>query len=417
MDKTPIAVLTADFHLADRKWKNRYSLRADSYWSLYQIAAYVYQSHLPLFVAGDIFDRSTFTPDVLLRTQEAFMLGAVGNGTQSSQSDQEAAHVFYIQGNHDLQREPWLSVLGSDRSLAQFFHVGLKPAGYVATNGTHILCSGIDFTSKHKLQSDLDQLESMINAQLSDGTKNVLMLHQRFEKFMGNLGYELEDGMVPDCIDFILLGDYHEYIKSTVKSKSGKEIPLLSPGSICLQSIAEDPAKYFHVLYLLPDGTFSTEEVKLLTRKMYVVNVSTEDEMLNALAQIEDLASATQDRPEGSWPDLKLDYPVIRITYNATVVKDVLARALSSAKDRVHVFLDPVTENSDDIKRTTKVLEEVCEDPAHSLSLLLPDFVNKDTDPELFEFVSDLLHSSQPDLTVYDWEQKLINNSVESYGA
>ncbi len=409
--KTDLAILTADWHAADSKWKRLVlKLRGDSYASIYQIANISQRKHLPILLAGDIFDKKTFTADILASVMKNLRAG-------------DASNCYYVQGNHDLSAVPWF-----DAFHDQFTWISGVVKLLCETKTVDFYVAGIDFiNSQEGLQTALNNLElevEKVKKESKKETKIILLLHQPCELFLGTMiETQLKHGMLPDNIDFLLLGDFHEVKNEFLLSKTGKQIPLLSPGSINMQTIAEVKDKYVHILSY-EDGEFKTTPISLVTRNIYEfynINYLNINKLFEQVEQVVKenntefkklLTLSDKYDKSGSAYLESIREPIITVSYNVQDGengKDVECELLNRCHD-CYVFLNLVRVEQKEYDKVISSIETLHSNPAQSMLMFLPDVVSADEEPEVYKITADMLNSETPDMTLSNLRQKYLES-------
>ena len=234
-----IAILTADWHLTHNKWKHRPEINGDALCSLKQVVKHAQDFNLPILAAGDIFDTPRPSTGLLRDVRDILF--------------QERA-VAYVNGNHDKVTPPWFEVVLGQRPILNYNRLGVlshwtlssgcpvEPEQYNLKNELpggkkkHAwFVYGIEYVeTAEKLQERLDALTEQT---APNPMKHLLVLHQGLEGLIPKMTAELTDGMIPDWVDMVLCGHIHIGTVTTIKTKGGKAIPLVSPGSLHLCAI------------------------------------------------------------------------------------------------------------------------------------------------------------------------------------
>jgi DNA repair exonuclease SbcCD nuclease subunit len=329
MKRNVIAVLTADWHLMHHTWKRYPEISGDAFVSLYQICNLAASVASPVIAAGDLFDVKQPKPFLLLETR--FLLA-------NSQG-------FYIQGNHEIQSSPWLDLVTAGQTTRHTGWTHLSPDKPCVIPDLDIFSEvsgvleeteplfrkaknwclhGIDFCNfPDKLENAL--AEAGKNARKNPEYAHLLVLHQAAKPLMPFQLGDLEDGMIPEGIDLVLVGHAHVSRVFTLKNTAGKPVHCVSPGSIHLWNIAEDPEK--SVCLLCADGS-------LLTVPLKVRQVFREDWKGSTETEVEQRTAALLETLEEAPKLLPILHALLdeNTTHRAeTIVRETLA-------DRVHWF-------------------------------------------------------------------------------
>lgn len=433
-----VCLVSSDWHLANRKWKDRYELNSDSYYSLAQLANLARYYKIPMLCSGDLFDKKLLTPDILDGACEALSVPP----TQIN-SSLEHLDIYYIQGNHDYQGNiPWLDVVGMSNNFTCKW-IGNKNINNTRRLGTAesvdnveipVYAIGVDFCSDSYLENRINEAVENAKVYVRETHGDVpvsfiLVLHQPVQNFMGeNLGNINLNNIVPDDIDLVIIGDYHVTLQETIKTKGDKIIEVWSPGSICLQSITEDPNKFALLMSCKVDKnltggniysvSYKLTPIALHTRPFHSFNVNCDNDLDDAVNQIvifaEDERTETNVVDSLGWDNLKKLYweekgihtPICKVRYN-TKVDNVRDTVMAAVKNKAHIFFYAASEEEEETERVVTSLAELCKKPQESLLLCLPDVVDKKAKPELFEFMTDLLTSEHVDVTINDKRKEI----------
>jgi len=342
-----IAILTADWHFMPHAWRHRPEICHDAWVSLDQLSKYSWQGmDLPIIAAGDLLDTARPTSEVLSQLREAMNV------------DQYVEHRgFCINGNHDKSDPSWMEILFPSEPRRSWTHLSKQKNGCMLRSRRRLPSEdgkvwtletpplpdplskwcvyGIDYVeTREQLQEKLDALEP----QLGWVSHNLLVLHQGVEGIIPKMSAELSDGMIPDNVDMVLCGHAHVSKVVSIETKSGNSIPLLSPGSIHMCSIDEDPKK--KVYFLAQDG--SIWSVPITVRRTVIGDFSggTESEIREKSIKIA-AALRKKAKPEVEQIREKISTPLVRIIYDGATVpkaRSIFEMALREAGVEAHVF-------------------------------------------------------------------------------
>jgi hypothetical protein len=317
-------VFTADLHLEDGAWSTRPGIYGDSYYSFNQIIDYCIQHRLPLILGGDVLEK---------KSNSARPIAQLCNGLSRMQA--ENLDVFYIQGNHEYDRNaPWLSVHKWPR------HIHKQS---VTINGARVY--GLDWLPRGEIQAAFQEVPP---------DTDILIVHQVWKDFMGNVGRtecELTD---VHHVQTVLAGDFH--VTKTVESVNaqGQPIRMLSPGSICMQDCGEDPSKFFFVIGQRTDGIsdFEFAPVPLKTRRFLDYTVRDQDllDSLCAESLARDIADVRADSTMSAHPP-EIVKPIVRVKFDKRL-PDAYIRLVTAIGESAHVFCEALTNKYDAEKRT-----------------------------------------------------------------
>jgi hypothetical protein len=302
----PISAITADDHLDTHTWAKHPDLAGDSYFAFSQKIDYCLARDLSLIQAGDLFNRRFPDPaSVYFFNQQMHRMkrGDIG--------------VYAIQGNHEVFRtSPWLSSNASGCPA----HVHKK-----AFQIGDIWFYGLDFQPAEQLKLELVALRQL------EPKPHVLIAHQVWEEPMGlKAGPEAAYRDVP-VVQMLITGDFHRHCVTRCVGVDEQPLTVLSPGSQCLQSKAEDPNKYFFILY----SDLTVESVLLKSRPLerfkFRNPLSFEDELAQAVAK----AVPGNELPE------HIAKPIFVVEYSE-LISNVHARLKAALAGKVHLFETPI---------------------------------------------------------------------------
>jgi hypothetical protein len=308
---TPLFVFCADTHLADGAWTTRPGIYGDAYYSFEQIVDYCIEQRLPLILGGDVLEK---------KTNAARPISMLCR--QMSRMEAATVPVFYIQGNHEYDRNaPWLSV----HSWPNHMHEQL-----ININGAFVY--GLDWLPKGDIQKALSAVPI---------ETDILITHQVWHDFMKNVGR-------PECAltdvhhaKIVLAGDFHVTETATSVNAQNRPITMLSPGSTCMQDISEADDKYFFAISRQENGEFYCDNRQLKTRRF--VNYTVKDpETLDTLcagALTNAIAELVKESPE---PVAK---PLVRVKFDKKL-PDAFLRISTAVGDSAHLFCDAIVDKS-----------------------------------------------------------------------
>lgn len=321
---TPLFVFTADLHLEDGAWSTRPGIYGDAYYSFAQIIDYCVEHKLPLILGGDVLEK---------KSNSARPIAKLCDGLSRMQAAN--VPVYYIQGNHEYDRNaPWLSV----HSWPQHMH---KTS--VTIDGYKVY--GLDWLPRGEIQEAFKEVPQ--------GT-HILITHQVWEDLMKGLGRT--ECRIADVhnVRTILAGDFH--ITTTVEgvNADGLRTEMLSPGSICMQDLGENPQKYFFVICAASMGGFNFEPKPLQTRLFEKFTV-TEQEYLDQLCA-GDLATKIGYLAANATPGMRsagIDKPIVRIKFDKRL-PDAFLRLTTAVGDTAHLFCEALPERNQEAKTATR---------------------------------------------------------------
>lgn len=310
----PLFVFTADLHLEDGAWTTRPGIYGDAYYSFAQIVDYCIKNRLPLILGGDVLEKKSNAARPIAKLCEGL-----------SEMQQAEVPVYYIQGNHEYDRNaPWLSV----HSWPQHIHRQI-----VEIHGYTVY--GLDWLPKGEIQAAFKEVPS--------GT-HILITHQVWEDFMKGVGRT--ECAITDVhnVRTILAGDFHVTTQIEGVNADGLRTEMLSPGSICMQDLGECPSKWFFVINGKPDGGFEFERKNLETRPFASLVVNDQEYLdqlcAGGLAQeVEVLNAQISDGARHSG----IDKAILRVKFNKAL-PDAFLRLTTAIGDACHLFCEALAE-------------------------------------------------------------------------
>ena len=367
----PIAVLASDLHLDEYAWADRPSLRGDSKFAFEQIVEFVIENRLPIIAAGDLIDkkRNDAAPIGFLRRQLDML--------------QEAAcPFFFIQGQHELQPEPWVAEIHQWPVWLGERTVAGSPLVYdLEDSGVSI--AGIDWQPRDRVAAELARVPQGVT---------LLVMHQVTSELMGSICTpELTGDMLPD-VPLLLIGDYHRHVVKSVTNALGNKTTVLSPGSTNVREISEEPHKHFFLLH----DDLSVKSVPLRSREFLCRSLLLPEQVDEFVETIQVELRESQDRAAARWLPGTLTTPVLRVAYEPGL-SDVYARVVRAVGNDAHLFFKELPLLVDEGDEEAIAAEEFREQfAAQGLVGLLPLAVDSVTEPDVYRVAERLLQSDNP---------------------
>jgi len=237
-----IALVTADWHVRkfDRVWYRRDTLCGDTTWGIQQVltAASKFDA-CNILLLGDLFEQKLQQSDALASMRKAL-----------DTWQQQKRPVYYIQGQHERSSPPLLSAM---HAWPQ--HIDGKTVSLTAG----VTVCGLDYKPPNEVKAALE-------AGPSDA--DILATHQVWKDFMGEeRGAAWFSWAKPRII---LTGDFHQ----TQDEQRGRQM-IVSPGSLCMQSIIEPAEKFVYILW----DNLTVERVPLKSRGYFEARINNPDEL------------------------------------------------------------------------------------------------------------------------------------------
>jgi DNA repair exonuclease SbcCD nuclease subunit len=291
--------------LEQRPYVDYPDFRGDSYEAFRQIVDFAVSLRVPLILAGDVLEKSL--PD-------SITLAAAAEGVVKCNSS--GVPVYFIEGQHDYSPVvPWLSLFPGARPL--------YPSGPIRIGNYTV--AGLSYTTAAALPDGMKQIHPQTD---------VLVLHQPWLEFMGQ--HLPSDGslveLVPPHVKLVITGDFHVH-KRLVIDRPGGPLVVLSPGSSTIQSIKEDPKKYFFIVY----DDLSFESVPLTGRPVFNETVMLPSEVDESIGRLIAMTEAWGTSPDSQRLPKQLHQPVWIVRLHASVKAGT--KFMDKAKGVAHLFL------------------------------------------------------------------------------
>lgn len=371
MSKKQIGVFTSDLHLAPKAWLRHPGLEGDSYYSLKQIVDYCTNIGLRLFMAGDVIDKTRPDPKTVCVLNQ-----------QLHRMEYAKLAVYFTQGQHELDRNsPWLTSLSG-------WPIHIHKELY-AIDGVNIY--GIDWLPADMITQELNNIPA--------GT-DILVAHQVWYDFMGERIGESECRLKDVAnAKLVVTGDYHRQVDIIVDNFNNNPMRVLSPGSICMQSIDENPEKRFFVIF----DDLSVQSITLKTRKCLRYKINNREELDLFLSA--NLAEAIQ--PQTGVPD-NIAKNMVHIVYDDEL-PEAYARLTAAIGNKAHLFLAPTKKDVDIITIDTQRRRELA---TGGLEACLELITKKET--TLYRDVMTLLKSNEPKDAIALLHQNFIERRTQN---
>lgn len=319
------AAVFGDVHLKDKIYRNR-PMYGDSYFVFNAAIDIAIENEVKVVILpGDILDKQSNNSKPIAQLKAGLdKLGDAG------------IDVVYIQGQHCMADPPWPSV---SKNAVHLHRNAYEVAGHTIV--------GIDFQAKENLQ---DELSWVSEAWDCDPAKTILVMHQVWSPWMPDFALpqgHLDDvsGFIPE-LGLLVTGDLHEW----KAEPTADGLVVLSPGSMCMQSISEPKDKYVTLIgpRLLRDAeptvSWKSElhyenKVRLPTRPFIDVPFLDHPESIDRCIReyFEDMFANWQKYcEEVSLPD-EMRAPLIRFSYDHSLSGDI-HRLEKLVGDRGHIF-------------------------------------------------------------------------------
>ncbi len=181
----PIAVALGDIHLDPKIWSSIDSVRGDAELGYSSFIDAAIQLKVPAVIVGDLFDTVKPTSDLVSIHRR-----------QMDRAQRAGIHVYFIQGNHDLQSTPWPSALHD-------WPVYVGDGSQFSLGGCEAL--GFDYSHKDDIKATLDGLTN------ESAPERILFLHQAVRQAIGfENAWNCDLDWVPERFKLTIIGDIHK---------------------------------------------------------------------------------------------------------------------------------------------------------------------------------------------------------------
>lgn len=374
----PLFVFCADLHLEDGAWTTRPGIYGDAYYSFNQIINYCTEHRLPLILGGDVLEKKQNLARPVAKLCEGL------SRMQAANLD-----VYYIQGNHEYDRNaPWLSVHHWSK------HINKQT---VTIGGVRVY--GLDWLPRGEIQTAFQEVPA---------DTNILITHQVWKDFMGDVGRtecELTD---VHHVQTVLAGDFHVTTTAESVNAQGLPIKMFSPGSTAMQDISEAPEKHFFVVCEDDAGKYTVAPKKLVTREFlsYKVHDQAQLDEICAGKLSRDIEHATQTTAGKAGRDADICKPLVRIKFNKDL-PDAYVRLTTTVGESAHLFCDVLTERQE-ITQKPASRESTKNDLLQALADVLGDGT------PAYKFAQEVLQATNPKRAAEEHFQSYVKEAANA---
>lgn len=385
-------LVASDLHLSSRVWRHR-PIEGDSYYAWAQIVEYaVALSVDAVILAGDILDKQANLSEPIAKLVSGL-----------EELTEHGVAVYYIQGQHEMQQTPWMSLKKAAMSLHKH-----------ETRFNDLRVVGHDYASESVLKEWLKS-EQVRQA-------NVLVCHQVWQDFMGELASpQAAFADIPDNIELLITGDFHEHIERVITRESGSQLLVLSPGSTHMRSIAEPTT---HRIFLLEtvssfagDSAAKAKCTSLLLKSRQCRRIDIrefdDDDTINGeqwliLVNTINLLLVDVARiAEHQQLPVEFHTPLLHVTHY-TNQHAIVKRLTEEFQLRAHLFFKPVrNEQADDVGAAVQPGDGT----PFTLRACLDQFVDKQFAPDAYALAEALLNTATPAIALQQWLQQELQSN------
>jgi hypothetical protein len=316
--------------------------------------------------AGDLLDRQSNRAEAV-----AFLFA------QIDRLEDAGIALWYIQGQHDWDEPPWLA----GHRWARHLHKQIIPLGPYSAYG-------LDFQPFGRLQEELAEIPSDVD---------MLIAHQGWADWVGaDYNPQGDFSQVPEHIAHLYSGDLHHWHLERHKNAGGVKMITCSSGALCQQKINE-PHEHYAAL-MGKDGIIRQQAIK----SRVVIDwppLLTQEDLQRFVAQIEEALAVAQQRSAAMDLPETMCAPRLRVTYSYRL-PEAVRRVEKVLAGRAHLFWK---ERPPEDKVVDKTKPKQQGGAAVTPLSVLPDEVNKEEEPEVFELAARLLQAANPEEEFQRW--------------
>ena len=354
---TPIAVICADLQAREFAYRKSKELFGDDLAALAEVVQFTLNNEISsLLLAGDIVDSPYISDIHVIKLRKILR-----------QFEGTECLVGFINGNHERGRFHRLELEGDDAAVAKCLDNQV-----IQLPGSSVRLAAYDWRRRKAWESLVEG-----NA-LADA--DVLLTHGLADQVIPFMGFKLDPESKP-IGDFdlnwfkkyklVVLGDYH---KKWVWRDESSNTVFAYPGSMWQHKADEIPEKYFFVLN--DDLTF-TEHRLQLQRPFTSVN-------LHGHEDLEQLIESVDILSENNLPAI-IRKPRVHVTIKYQA--DNLRPALEKLAQKAIVFERTKLAEQDSLSLS----EEEDQPTRVNITELVKEFANPDEDPQLFNFLKQVV--------------------------
>jgi DNA repair exonuclease SbcCD nuclease subunit len=341
-----------DLHLRYRVWQSQFELVKDTYRALDSLAENLVKTankqkaeRRIVILAGDVFDKTETDP---------MSLNAYFGFTDFL--DQNNFEIYAITGNHDkpLEYAALCRLDGITKDLS-------KEVLEIPSMGLQI--RGLPYAPGPEIKRLLNGVH-----------ENAVVIHQAFKHLLGFEGaYDLTLEDIPENIELVMVGDIHVKDMTTY----GQKGLCLSSGPLHACNLAQRDEKGFWWTVDGENWSFQSISYRQVV-EIDLYELSRED----SISYIQELL----DMSEPGWG------PLVKVIHGSEH-GETLTILKTKFKDTCWFFSAPMRKGGDLVASLKDM--PVYKQP--TMSQVLPDVVDKEEDPELFEAAQHALKGDLPD--------------------
>lgn len=346
-------VFAADLHLSPTTWASLPDLARDAYRSWEQIVDYCRVNCVDsLVLGGDVFDKPYPSSESVLHYTRGI----------ECLRDNDIS-VYAIQGQHDRSNPPWMTITPHVRHILPMAKHDLE------CDGEFLTVYGHDNAPSEVIKKFLEEIAAV-------GQCDLLVLHQLLKSAIPLDGvWNLDDDWIPPFVRLVLLGDLHAPVSTGRIHYSG---------SMHMRRVNETPQKSFLVVRA-NEGQLTVERVPLATRKVYLLSARDKEGLDAAVATL-------------SEAQLDIDPKPLVVAEISPDVPEARARLAEACGDAFFIARDlRVAQPQGSSQGLT--------DGGITLDTCIAEIVDREKDPELHDFLVQILKSNDPSLALAEIRQ------------
>ncbi len=338
---------TADLHLRNYVWAARPRLKGDALIAAKYIFDHCLENRFSLKLAGDIFHTLAILPE--------FIAPIFGHLDRMQEA---GLPVYYVQGNHDKNAVPWLSLHKWPINLNNRI---------VELEECRETIMGIEATGEEDLRELLKRVPANVNT---------LLMHQAEKQAMPfNPNFDLS--WVPDSIKLVLIGDIH-----SSQTYSNKHTELWYPGSPSITDISQTEPRSFLVEGVDALGGTQVVPIRIPGRQVYRLDVDKDEDLEWAMSEVSSIA-------ENDLRHFELE-PIIRIVYKPQLA-DKVSQIFLPFRETLGVYTWLDVKSADEVVRSVISAGMQTGQTALVMEKVIADHVN---DPEVRELLIRIFRDS-----------------------
>ena len=367
-------LVTSDLHLSDRIWRHR-PIEGDSYYAWQQIVAMAQEHRVDgVILAGDVLDK---------QANLATPIQALAHGL--AELADAGIKVFYTQGQHEYQEQPWAALSPSAVWLHQ---------NRIKTRENWLIL-GNDYQNEEQLQKFLKHP--------STATADILVCHQVWLDYMGETGKPQGSfADLPPEVRYLITGDYHVHRQDQFGT-----LTVLSPGSTHLRSISEPVDKFVFLMELgAHDQPAQITSLPLRGRRVIAISAEDVPDFKKLKEQVQTRVDEAIEYADEYELPVALMKPLIRLTHRKDQ-PELVRQFQKTFAETGHLFYKQCrTATADD---EPEILDHI--DAGDRIGMLncLDHYLDPQKQELTYALALSLLQSPDPEQALHRWIQEQLH--------